>query len=84
MREVSVSAVISAPREEVFDIAGLLDGVKANFAGESRELAVTARRPDGTAVGFKVVCRIDTPQEVLYYVNGGILPYVLRQLLGGK
>jgi aconitate hydratase len=70
--------------EEVFDIAGLLDGVKANFAGRHRELAVTARRADGTEVAFRAVCRIDTPQEVLYYVHGGILPYVLRQLLGSR
>jgi aconitate hydratase len=28
--------------------------------------------------------RIDTPQEILYYLNGGILQYVLRQLLSGK
>jgi aconitate hydratase len=28
--------------------------------------------------------RIDTPQEALYYANGGILPYVLRQLLAAK
>jgi aconitate hydratase len=33
---------------------------------------------------FKAVCRIDTPQEVLYYVHGGILPYVLRQLVAVK
>jgi aconitate hydratase len=70
--------------EEVFDIAGLLAGVKANFAGANRELTVTAKRPDGTAVAFQAVSRIDTPQEVLYYVHGGILPYVLRQLLGAK
>ncbi|OWK47435.1 Aconitate hydratase [Fimbriiglobus ruber] len=67
--------------EEVYDIAGLIDGLKANFAG-NKDLAVTATRADGTVVKFHVVCRIDTPQEVLYYLNGGILPYVLRQLLG--
>ena len=31
---------------------------------------------------FEVLLRIDTPQEVLYYEHGGILPYVLRQLVG--
>jgi aconitate hydratase len=45
---------------------------------------VTANKADGTATVFKAVCRIDTPQEVLYYLNGGILPYVLRQLLAAK
>jgi aconitate hydratase len=70
--------------EEVYDVAGLVDGLKTNFAGPARELSVTATRPDGTAVAFKAVCRIDTPQEVLYYLHGGILPYVLRQLLAAK
>ena len=43
-----------------------------------------ARREDGSQVSFKAVIRIDTPQEVLYYRHGGILQYVLRQLLRGK
>jgi len=34
------------------------------------------------AIEFKVRVRLDTPQEVLYYEHGGILPYVLRQLVG--
>jgi aconitate hydratase len=33
---------------------------------------------------FQAIVRIDTPQEALYYANGGILQYVLRQLLAGK
>ena len=70
--------------EEVYDVAGLVDGLKTNFAGAARELTVTARKADGSAVTFKAVCRIDTPQEVLYYQHGGILPYVLRQLLAAK
>ena len=56
-----------------------------DFGGlTARELAVHAVRPDGTRVEFHAVCRIDTPQEVLYYQHGGILPYVLRQLLLAK
>jgi aconitate hydratase len=35
-------------------------------------------------VEFNALVRIDTPQEALYYSNGGILQYVLRQLLAGK
>jgi aconitate hydratase len=35
-------------------------------------------------VEFQAIVRIDTPQEALYYANGGILQYVLRQLLAGK
>lgn len=70
--------------EEVFDIAGLVDGLNTNFVGAARELMVTAKRADGTGVIFKAISRIDTPQEVLYYLHGGILPYVLRQLLAAK
>jgi aconitate hydratase A / 2-methylisocitrate dehydratase len=36
------------------------------------------------AVEFEALVRIDTPQEALYYANGGILQYVLRQLLASK
>jgi aconitate hydratase len=78
------AASLGLTGEEVFDIAGLVAGLDANFAGAARELAVTAVRPDGTTVAFKAVSRIDTPQEVQYYRNGGILPYVLRQLLAAK
>jgi aconitate hydratase A / 2-methylisocitrate dehydratase len=70
--------------EEVFDIGGLVEGLKANFAGTAKELTVTGKKSDGATVAFKAICRIDTPQEVLYYLNGGILPYVLRQLLAVK
>jgi aconitate hydratase len=38
---------------------------------------------DGVVKSFNVDVRVDTPQEVEYYRNGGILPYVLRQLAGG-
>jgi aconitate hydratase len=70
--------------EEIFDVKGLVDGLKVNFAGPARELAVHAVRPDGSRVEFTAVCRIDTPQEVLYYQHGGILPYVLRQLAAAR
>jgi aconitate hydratase len=70
--------------EEVYDIGGLVEGLKANFAGAARELTVTAKRADGGTIAFNTICRIDTPQEVLYYLNGGILPYVLRQLVAAK
>jgi aconitate hydratase len=70
--------------EEVFDIEGLLEGVKGNFVGSLRLLTVRATKPEGPPIIFQAISRIDTPQEVLYYIHGGILPYVLRQLLGTK
>jgi len=45
-------------------------------------LTVRARGADGTEKVFKAVSRIDTPEEMSYYRHGGILPYVLRQLVG--
>ena len=74
------AASLGLTGEETYDIAGLIAGLEANFAA-TKELTVTATRPDGTIQSFTAVCRIDTPQEVLYYQHGGILPYVLRQLL---
>jgi aconitate hydratase len=73
------AASLGLSGEEVFAIAGLVDGLKNNFA-HSKELTITATKPDGSTTTFSAVCRIDTPQEVLYYQHGGILPYVLRQL----
>jgi len=64
---------------ETFDIPGLDDSLKPRAT-----LAVTAKAADGTAKTFKVVARIDTPEELSYYKHGGILPYVLRQLVGGR
>ena len=43
--------------------------------------ATPATSGDGEAMTFKVLVRLDTPQEVNYYCHGGILHYVIRQLL---
>jgi aconitate hydratase len=59
--------------KETFDIAELKDG--------DRTLKVTATPDDGDPIEFEATVRIDTPNEWLYYRNGGILHYVLRQLL---
>jgi aconitate hydratase len=68
---------------EVFDIDGLAQAIATGFAG-GRTLRVRARSEDGATRAFNATIRIDTPQEVLYYRNGGILQYVLRQLLSGR
>jgi aconitate hydratase len=67
---------------EVFDIDGLAAGVASGFKG-GREVAVRATSDDGKVTEFKARVRLDTPQEVEYYRHGGILHYVLRQLLRG-
>jgi aconitate hydratase len=70
---------LSLTGEEVYDFAGLRDLLDAKFAN-GRLLTVEATSPDGTKKQFQTLVRIDTPQEILYYENGGILQYVLRQL----
>jgi aconitate hydratase len=68
---------------EVYDIDGLAAAIASRFAS-GRVLQVRARREDGSETRFEATIRIDTPQEVLYYQHGGILQYVLRQLLWGR
>ena len=63
---------------ETFDI----DGVTNVAAGGT--LTVNSTGSDGSKKSFKVKVRIDTPNEVEYYKNGGILPYVLRQIVKGN
>jgi aconitate hydratase len=69
--------------EEIYDLEGLAAGIASGFAS-GREIGVRARKADGSTRDFRVLIRIDTPQEVLYYKHGGILQYVLRQLLTAK
>jgi len=59
--------------EEIYNIEGLGDG-------SSKQVSVVATAADGSTTLFEARVRIDTPQEVEYYRNGGILQYVLRQL----
>ncbi|MFZ1009044.1 MAG: aconitate hydratase [Candidatus Sulfotelmatobacter sp.] len=75
--------------EEVFEIAGIRNVVDHFTAGSQVKVRAT---PSGSSGGggkdqpieFRALVRIDTPQEALYYANGGILQYVLRQLLVAK
>jgi len=65
---------------ESYDLEGLSAAIDSGFAqGKMLRMRATAR--DGKVTEFAVKVRIDTPQEALYYKNGGILQYVLRQLL---
>ena len=61
---------------EVFDI----EGVAA--LAPRKEATIHAKSADGKVKTFKASMRIDTPEEVSYYRHGGILQYVLRQMLG--
>ena len=48
-----------------------------------KELTLVIKRASGKNEEVPVILRIDTPIEIDYYQHGGILPYVLRQLLAG-
>ncbi len=61
---------------ETYDLTGLDGGITPRM-----QLQLGVTRKDGSKEQVPVTLRIDTPIEVDYYLNGGILPYVLRQLL---
>jgi aconitate hydratase len=61
--------------QEVYDIEGV-----SSFKPR-KEVTVRAVSPDGKEKRFNVIVRVDTPEEVSYYQHGGILQYVLRQML---
>ena len=67
--------------DEVFEIAGIRDVVEKFSAGQRIKVRAKASKE---IKEFEALVRIDTPQEALYYANGGILQYVLRQLLASK
>ena len=74
------AASLGITGRETFSIAG----VKEALESEVRRAHVRAVDDSGGQKSFDVLVRIDTPQEVEYYRNGGILPYVLRQIAGHK
>jgi aconitate hydratase len=61
--------------QETISIAGLGD------LKPRQEVTVTIGRPDGTESTTKAIVRLDTPVDVTYYANGGILQTVLRKML---
>jgi len=69
------AASLGLTGEETFDV-GDLEG------GEAKSVAVTARREGAEPVELEATVRLDTPNEVAYFRNGGILQAVLRNLRG--
>jgi len=74
------AASLGLSGEEVYDIDGLAALLAKGFSG-GRDLQVKAKGTGGQVRTFAATVRIDTPQEVQYYQHGGILQFVLRQLL---
>ena len=62
--------------DEDFDIVGVEAGIKPQM-----DVTLVINRKDGTSQNVTVLLRIDTPIEVDYYLHGGILPFVLRELV---
>jgi len=75
-KEGTTAQTLKLDGTETFDVVGLDPGVKPQ-----QELTLKITRPDGSTELVPVICRIDTPIEIEYYQHGGILPYVLRQLI---
>jgi aconitate hydratase len=61
---------------ETYAITGIAEDLKPG-----KNIKVTAKRDDGSTKTFTVLTRVDTPEELNYYRHGGILQYVMRQLL---
>jgi aconitate hydratase len=62
--------------DETFDLTGVEAGIRPQM-----DVTLTIHRKDGSTQSVPVLLRIDTPIEVDYYLHGGILPFVLRELL---
>lgn len=73
------AATLQLTGHEVLDIPGIDDNIRPG-----QQLRVIARRETGEPLEFKVLCRIDTRNEVDYFKAGGILHYVLRQMLAPR
>jgi aconitate hydratase len=75
-KEGTTAQTLKLDGTETYDIVGLDANIKPQ-----QDLTLKITRKDGTVENVAVRCRIDTPIEIDYYQHGGILPYVLRQLV---
>ncbi|HEY3174128.1 MAG TPA: aconitate hydratase AcnA [Candidatus Polarisedimenticolia bacterium] len=73
------AATLGLTGAETYGIEGIASGLKPSL-----RVRITAKADGGPARAFEAVARLDTPQEVEYYRHGGILQYVLRNLLSGR
>jgi len=75
-REGENKETLGLTGKEVYDITGIAEGLKPG-----QDVTVTATSDDGSVKTFKALVRLDTPVEVDYYQNGGILQTVLRNMI---
>jgi aconitate hydratase len=75
-KEGTTAQTLKLDGSEVYDVVGLTAAIKPQ-----QDLTLKITRRDGAVENVPVRCRIDTPIEIDYYQHGGILPYVLRQIV---
>ena len=75
-KEGTTAQTLKLDGTETYDVVGLSPSLKPQ-----QNISLRITRRDNSAEEIPVTCRIDTPIEIEYYQHGGILPYVLRQLV---
>jgi len=75
-KEGTTAQTLKLDGSESYDVVGLSSDLKPQ-----QDLTLKVTRKDGSVENVSVRCRIDTPIEIDYYQHGGILPYVLRQII---
>ena len=78
-KEGTTAQTLKLDGSETYDVIGLSPAVKPQ-----QDLTLKITRKDGSVENVPVRCRIDTPIEIEYYQHGGILPYVLRQIVAAN
>jgi aconitate hydratase len=77
-KEGTTAQTLKLDGSETYSVLGLARGLKPQ-----QTVDLQIKRANGQVEIVPVICRIDTPIEIDYYQHGGILPYVLRQLISG-
>jgi aconitate hydratase len=75
-KEGTTAQTLKLDGSETYDVVGLSPALKPQ-----QDLTLRIHRNNGLVEMVPVRCRIDTPIEIDYYQHGGILPYVLRQII---
>ncbi len=78
-KEGTTAQTLKLDGSETYDVVGLTAAIKPQ-----QDLTLKITRPGGAVESVPVRCRIDTPIEIDYYQHGGILPYVLRQIVAAN
>ncbi|HEY0863187.1 MAG TPA: aconitate hydratase AcnA [Lacunisphaera sp.] len=78
-KEGTTAQTLKLGGTETYDVVGLTAAIKPQ-----QDLTLKVTRKDGSVENVPVRCRIDTPIEIDYYQHGGILPYVLRQIVAAN